>query len=273
MKKLYATIALALMAMTSFAQEQNDTTYVMLDFNQNPWNYPVREVTSGWQPDAKDWDAPGAILDNTDFSWPLSEGSSEKVKVTLYAVDLDEYNKVSVYGQVEINEAEAASFGISAGKINVLYTQPGTTMRFEAPEGYQFGKMVFYNFHSPNFMVGDEYDELFEYEYNNSLFNQKLKVWTPASPKISQYDMNIWEGDERNILFCYPYFNAHFVKIDMRLVPNGSSGISEVTTPRERVNVYSINGVVLRRDRLRRDALNGLRPGLYIVDGRKVVVK
>ena len=158
-------------------------------------------------------------------------------------------------------------------KINVLYTQPGTTMRFEAPEGHWFGKMVFYCFHSPNFMVGDEYEELFEYEYNNTLFNQKLKVWTPASPKISQYDMNIWEGDERNILFCYPYFNAHFVKIDIRLVPIYFYGISEVTPPRERVNVYSLNGVALRRDRLRRDALNGLRPGLYIVDGKKVVVK
>ena len=54
MKKFYATICLAMMAMTSFAQEQNDTTYVMMDFTQNPWNYPVTEVTKGWSPDLKD---------------------------------------------------------------------------------------------------------------------------------------------------------------------------------------------------------------------------
>ena len=82
MRKFYATLCLAMMAMTSFAQEQNDTTYVMMDFNQNPWGYPVTEVTKGWAPDYTDRESPGAILDNKDFSWPVSEGSSKKVKVT-----------------------------------------------------------------------------------------------------------------------------------------------------------------------------------------------
>lgn len=35
----------------------------------------------------------------------------------------------------------------------------------------------------------------------------------------------------------------------------------------------AVGGLFGTSDRLRRDALNGLRPGLYIVDGRKVVVK
>ena len=68
---------MAMIAMTSFAAEQNDTTYVTMDFNLNPWNYPVREITKGWSPDYKDWDAPGAFLSDTDFSWPVSEGSAE----------------------------------------------------------------------------------------------------------------------------------------------------------------------------------------------------
>ena len=143
MKKIYSTLLLALMSLTAFAQEQNDTTYVMLDFTQNPWNYSVREVTTKWYPDYSDVEGVGSILEATDFSWPLAEGSSEKVKVTVYPVDLDEFSKVSVYANYELDAAETAALGIAAGKTNMLYTQPGTTMRFEAPAGYQFGQMLF----------------------------------------------------------------------------------------------------------------------------------
>ena len=263
MKKLYATIAFALMAMTSMAQQQNDTTYVMMDFTQNPWNYPVREVTSGWSPDMKDWDTPGAILQNTDFSWPVSEGSSAKVKITLYSVDLDEYAKVPVFGHVGINDAEAASYGMSVDNINVLFTCQGATMRFEAPEHYKFGKMVFYNFHSPNFLVGDEYDEEYEYEYNSSTFKQKLKVWKPSSSKKNQYDYDIWEGDEKNILFNYPYFNAHFVKIDIRLVPDGNAGISEqIANSASHKNTYFD---------LQGRKVSETKKGIYVTNGKKVI--
>ena len=50
-------------------------------------------------------------------------------------------------------------------------------------------------------------------------------MWTPASSKKNQYDYDMWEGDEKNILFNYIYFNAHFVKIDMRLVPDGTATV------------------------------------------------
>ena len=262
MKKFYATVLMAMMAMMSFAQEQNDTTYVMMDFTQNPWNYPVTEVTSKWYPDYTDWDSPGAILTEKDFSWPISEGSSSKVKVTVYPVDLDEYSKVSVYASYELDEADVAALGINAGKTNMLYTQQGTTMRFEAPAGYKFGKMVFYNYRNANFLVGDEYEEEFEYEYNNSTFKQKLKVWTPASPQKNAYDKDIWQGDDTNVLFNYPYFSAVFVKVDIRLVPNGSANISEIE-----------NGKLSNRkcyDLLGRQ-VSAKEKGIYIVDGRKIV--
>jgi hypothetical protein len=266
MKKIYATICLAMMAMTSFAQEQNDTTYVMMDFTQNPWNYPVTEVTKGWSPDLKDWDTPGAILENKDFSWPISEGSSQKIKVTLYAVDLDESERVSVLGSIEPG-AEAASLGVTTEKMIVLYTVPGTTMRFEAPQGYKFGKMVFYNYRSSNFLVGSEYEEEHEYVYDNTTFTQTLKFWTPESPKISQYDMNIWEGDEKNILFNYPYFSAHFVKIDIRLVSDGTAGITELKgEDRSESQVFSLDGRSISKS-------NTLRKGVYVANGKKYVVK
>ena len=266
MRKFYATLCLAMMAMTSFAQEQNDTTYVMMDFNQNPWGYPVTEVTKGWAPDYTDWDSPGAILDNKDFSWPVSEGSSKKVKVTLYAVDLDEYEKVSVYASYELNDAETAALGIAAGKTNMLYTQPGTTMRFEAPDGYKFGKMVFYNFRNANFLVGDEYEEEFEYVYNNETLKQKLKVWTPDSPKKNQYDYDIWEGDAKNILLNYPYFSAVFVKIDIRLVSDGTAGITELKKDDSEGQAFTLDGRAVSKS-------NTLQKGLYISNGKKYVVK
>jgi hypothetical protein len=264
MKKFYATVCLAMMAMTSFAQEQNDTTYVMMDFTQNPWNYPVTEVTKGWAPDYKDWDSPGAILKETDFSWSVSESSAEKIKVTLYPVDLDEYEKVSVYASYELDAADVAALGINAGKTTMLYTTNGTTMRFEAPNGYKFGKMVFYNYRNANFLVGDEYEEEFEYVYNNDTFKQKLKVWTPDSPKKNAYDYNIWEGDAKNILFNYPYFSAVFVKIDIRLVPDGSAGIKEMKSEDSNEGqVFTLDG----------RAANKSNKGLYISNGKKYIVK
>ena len=266
MRKFYATLCLAMMAMTSFAQEQNDTTYVMMDFTQNPWGYPVTEVTKGWSPDYTDWDSPGAIIKDTDFSWPISEGSAKKIKVTLYAVDLDEYEKVSVYASYELNDAETASLGINTGKTTMLYTTNGTTMRFEAPDGYKFGKMVFYNYRNANFLVGDEYEEEFEYVYNNDTFKQKLKVWTPDSPKKNQYDYDIWEGDAKNILFNYPYFNAVFVKIDVRLVPDGTANITELKKDDSDSQIYTLDGRTVSKS-------NTLSKGVYVVGKTKRLVK
>ena len=269
MKKIYSTLLLACMSLTVFAQEQNDTTYVMLDFNQNIWNHPVGTVTKGWAPDYKDHEAAGAIIGETDFSWPITEGSSEKVKVTLY-IDLDEIqqDKVSFYASYNLDDADVATLFVPTGDTKMLYTQIGTSMRFEAPTGYKFGKMVFYNFRSSNFLVGDDYEEEYPYEYKGETFKQKLKVWTPASPKKNSYGLNIWEGDAKNILFNYPYFSAVFVKVDIRLVPDGTSGIKEVniqTSDIQHQPSYTLDGRTVKRD--------GLQKGIYILDGKKHVVK
>ena len=259
-------MAMGMMAMTAMADEANDTTYVMMDFTQNPWNHGVREVTSKWYPDYTDLDSPGAILSETDFSWPISEGSASKVKVTVYPVDLDEFSKVSVYASYTLDEAEAAGLGgIKAGKTNMLYTQPGTTMRFEAPDGYKFGKIVFYNYRTSNFLVGDEYEEEFEYEYNGSTFPHKLKVWTPTCPKVKEYpeqnlSYTMWEGDAKNILFNYPYFSAVFVKADIRLVPDGNAGVSAALNDKKDTTIYDLQG---------RKVSGNLKKGVYIQEGKK----
>lgn len=266
MKKIYSTLLLACIGLTAFAQEQNDTTYVMLDFNENPWGYSLTTTQKGWGPDYTD--EAGAIFEDKIFTMPIADGSDKLVTVTVYAVDLDEYQKPAVYARVD-NDGEGEAAGYTGEKINVLFTNPGTTMRFKAPSGYKFGKMVFYNFHSPNFMVGDEYEEEYPYELNGSSFTHKLKVWTPASPHKNQYDYQIWEGDESNILFNYPYFTAHFMKIDIRLVEGEASGIKEVSSQTSAIShqpSYTIDGRMVNK-------ADGLRKGIYIVNGTKRVVK
>ena len=269
MKKIYSTLLLACICLTAFAEEKKDTTYVMLNFTDNPWNYAVTEVTEGWQPSFSDIDSPGSLLEETDFSWPIQEGSSNKIKITLYPTDWMETYKAPVLGRVEpTNDAEASSLGITTDKMIVLYTLTGTTLRFQAPTGYEFGKIVFYCFRSPNFMIGDCYEEKFEYQYNGNTFKQPLKVWNPNSPKTNPYNVQTWEGDVTNIHFNYPYYNAHFVKIDMRLVPtNGSAGISNLqATKNESNTMTTLDGRIVNKS-------EGLRKGVYIVDGKKVVVK
>ena len=264
MKKIYSTLLLVCMGLTAFAQEQNDTTYVMFDFNENPWGYPLTTEMKGWGPSYDD--ETGAIFEDKVFTWPIAEGSDKLVTVTVYAVDLDEYNKPAVYASVD-NDGDGQAAGYTGEKINVLFTNQGTTMRFQAPAGYKFGKMVFYNFHTPNFLVGDDYEEEYGYEVNGSVFSHKLKVWTPASPKKNQYGYEIWDGDETNILFNYPYFTAHFMKIDIRLVPDGTSGVETIrhlTSYIRHLTSYSLDGRTLNR--------GGLHKGVYIVNGKKMAM-
>ena len=97
-------------------------------------------------------------------------------------------------------------------------------------------------------------------------FKQKLKVWTPDSPQKNQYDYNIWEGDAKNILFNYPYFSAVFVKIDVRLVPDGSAGITELKKDNSDSQIYTLDGRSANKS-------ESLRKGLYISNGKKYVVK
>ena len=281
MKKIYATLLTVLVALTANAQDADNTVTVKLDFNQNPWNHSVRQYTNreewggtGWNPKgtADYWGYDGSILQDKDFSWPMPEGSgtTEKIKVTLYAVDLDEYNNVSVYGNYSLDAAECASMFIEEGYKNILYTRPGTRMRFEAPEGFKFKKLTFYCYRSSNILTGDgAYDEEYEYEYGKTT----RKYWTPESPKVyeggegaSAFSYSMWEGDEKNVLFNYIYFTATFVYIVIDLVPDGSANITNVKTDaRNAEKVVMLDG--------RATSGKNLHKGVYIVDGKKTIVK
>ena len=195
MKKLYATIAMAMLAMTSMAQEQNDTVYVMFDFNLNPWNYPVTTTIKGWSPDYDD--ETGAIFKDTDFTWPIAEGSDKLITITVYAVDLDEYAKPAVLARFENYDVKCAD-ETTDSVMTMLFTNPGTSMRFRAPEGYKFGKMMFYDYRNSYYTI--ETEEIVKAYRFGSWHDDTHKIWIPTTPKANSYGP-CWEGDETNILF------------------------------------------------------------------------
>jgi hypothetical protein len=218
MRKVYTTIVLAMMAMMAFAQETNDTVYVMFDFNLNPWNHPTSEKSSkGWGPNYDD--ETGAILKETDFTWPLTEGSDKLVTVTIYPIDWDEYDKPAILVKGENYDVQTQDGKDSI--MTVLFTNPGTKMRFKAPEGYKFGKMMFFEYRSTYYVLDTE--ESIEVERLGSMHTDTHKIWIPETPKTNQYGEECWQGDETDILFDCPNFKGNFMKIDMRLVPDGTA--------------------------------------------------
>ena len=263
MKKLYTTIALALMAMTSMAQEQNDTTYVMFDFNQNPWNHPVTTTRGkNYAPDYDD--EKGAIFKETDFTWPIAEGSDKLITVTVYPVDLDEFTKPAVLARLENFDVKCAD-ETTDSVMTMLFTNPGTTMRFRAPEGYKFGKMMFYDYRQSYFLLDTE--EKIQAYRMGSWHEDTHKIWVPTTPKVNQNNLDCWEGDETNILFnSIAYFKGNFMKIDMRLVPDASTGIQEQIANLESANgqLYDLQGCKLTETP---------RKGIFISEGKKKIVK
>lgn len=259
MKKIYTTIAFALMAMTSMAQEASDTTRVMFDFNLNPWKYPVT-TTRGktYTPDYDD--ETGAIFKETDFTWPIAEGSDQLITVTVYPVDLDEFARPAVLARFENFDVKCAD-ETTDSVMTMLFTNPGTTMRFRAPQGYKFAKMLFYDYRSSYFLLDTE-EKVQAYRYG-SWHEDTHKVWIPTTPKVNQNDLDCWEGDETNILFNnVTYFKGIFMKIDMSLVSDGTSAIQETA------NSTSLNSTYFD---LQGRKVSALKKGLYVTNGKKVI--
>mgnify|MGYP007069852877 CR=1 FL=1 len=253
------------MAMTSFAQEKNDTTYVMFDFNLNPWNYPVTTTIKGWEPDYDD--EKGAIFVDKDFTWPLKEGSDKLITLTVYAVDLDEFSKPPVLARFENCDVKTKDEK-SDSVMTMLFMKPGTMVRFKAPEGYKFGKMFFYDYRYSYYTLETE-EKVMAYSFG-SWHEDTHKIWLPSTPKKNQYGENCWEGDETNILFNnISNFKWNSMKIDMRLVPDGTAGIQEIQAK------GSHEGAAVGLDGRAVNTTNpaSLRKGIYVIDGKKYVVK
>jgi hypothetical protein len=84
---------------------------------------------------------------------------------------------------------------------------------------------------------------------------------------VNQNNLDCWEGDETNILFnAAAYFKGNFMKIDMRLVSDGTVGITELKSEgRSEGEVFTLDGRTANKSTLQK--------GLYIANGKKYVVK
>ena len=262
MKKFYTTLLLVLVAITASAQEVNDTTYVMFDFNQNPWNHPTTGLGEKWYPDYDD--PTGFIKNETTFDWAISEGSDKKVLVIVTPpadYDPEEGTKTALmFHGPNYNED-------NKGNVieTMLWMNPSSTIRFKSPQGYKFGKMLFYDYRNNLFTIDTE--EIVKAYREGSWHDDNLKIWKPTTPKKNKDNLECWQGDETNILFDYHDMKAVFRKVDIRLVPDGSSGISNLqATKKESNTMTTLDGRTVNKS-------EGLRKGVYIVDGKKVVVK
>ena len=56
-------------------------------------------------------------------------------------------------------------------------------------------------------------------------------------------------------------------------VPTGIKNISSVGNASDRVNVYTVSGVCVKQNVSVSEAIQGLAKGVYVVGGKKVIVK
>jgi hypothetical protein len=253
MKKLFTTVLMACAAMIASAQE----VHLTFDFTQNPWNYPTTGIAEkGWQPDYDD--ETGFIMDESKtFDWTI-DGTDQKVEIVVIPKDY--------YDPEENVRPPLLYYGPNYDKDNLgnistalLWTNPGTKVRFKAPEGWEFSKMIFWFYRNTYFVIDTE--EEIEEEREGTVFKEKHKVWIPTTPKVNQNELECWQGTNSDILFDYINMKAVYEKIEMMLMPTTITGIKEIKAPAVAEQTVMLDG--------RRTSV--LRKGIYVSNGRKIV--
>lgn len=244
------------------ASAQNDSIQVKMDFNENPWNIPT---CSYFVKDngKKSWSYPSyepaaSRLDKTTvFDVAVGDG---KLTMTVTPSDLDEtdYDNAMVRDE-DYDSAESV--------INTyLYMFIGSTMTFQAPEGYRMAKVKFNTYRTWS---------------SGGLSNNDL-TWGPDTAKIyihyddkgeEMYRTNSWSGDAKCWSTPACTGGTRLRSIDFWILPDGESGIASVATEPKSVSVVSVNGAVMNVPAKRSDAVADLPKGVYIIDGRKHVVQ
>src|SRR5574344_54782 len=124
---------------------------------------------------------------------------------------------------------------------------------------------------------------------NGSAINAKISDQWSSGAKWSffmpWYDYNYNSGgnsthefagsDWWNDAFSQPYVmtrdDMKALRVTTFNIPDGITNINKVESDKD--DVYSVTGMLIRKGVTRADALNGLSKGIYIVNGRKVLVK
>ena len=254
MKKIYTTILLAFVAVCMYAQSP-DATYVRMSFNDNPWNLPVSAI-QGW---SKYADENGILPETHTF---IIKVNDEDLKMILTPSNymLDEYENCMVRG-------DAVGEGNDGVIKTMLFTRTGSTMTFVAPPSMWMEKVAFKTYR--RWSSGGLYSS--EKETNG------LHVWGKDSVKVRYYmesgvekSYPCWDGDsvQWSLPECSSQTYLHW--IDFWLLPRETAGITNLrTTDAKNGNILTLDGILVRRN----GKLEGLRKGVYIKDGKKIVVK
>lgn len=270
MKKFYTTMLLVFMAMTASAQNESDATYVRFDFNLNPWNLPV-SIPNRYKVDAQgnweetwgvNWslvdDETGCFAETHTFDWEVSEGEVIQLVLTPANYKLSDYDNAMV---------KTRNIDLTGEPIEtMLWTRKGSTMTFKAPKSMWFFKMAFDRYR--NWASGSLYSSD---ETNHQVIwgKDSLQVKTSTAGGTVT-NLECWSGD--SVQWSLPECTGStFLRyIDIWLLPRNTAGITNVRISDAKAgDVLTIDGVLVRRN----GKLEGLRKGVYIVDGKKVVVK
>lgn len=257
------TLLIALCSMVTLgASAQNDSVHVTMDFNENPWNIPT---CSYFVKDngKKSWSYPSynpesSRLDKTTVFDIATCGGKLTLTVTPSDLDETDYDNAMVRDEdYDSTESLISTY---------LYMFTGSTMTFQAPEGYRMAKVKFNTYRS---------------WASGGLSNNDL-TWGPDTAKIfihyddkgeETYRVNSWNGDEKCWSTPACTGGTRLRNINFWLLPAGESGITSFATEPKAVSVVSVNGTVMNGGAKGSDAVANLPKGVYIIEGRKHVVQ
>lgn len=256
------TFFAAFCAMTALtASAQNDSLYVRMDFNANPWGYTVA-IPVGTSYSKVDLDnSPAASLLSKEADFTAKAGDAT-ITMTVTPTDLDEtdYDNCLFYTY----DYDADMSGET--RMNVLRMAIGSTMKFKVSEGYRMAKAKFNSFRV----------------WASGSLSSLDMTWGPDSVHVYQnkdnkgevvWENDVWYGDAYNWSTPACTGTTMLRYIDFWVLPDGETAIKNVATEQKTVNVVSADGALVRSAAKGNNAVANLPKGVYIVDGKKFVVK
>lgn len=258
------TLFSVLCAMTALtASAQNDSIKVSFDFDENPWNmstcsYFVKDNgKKSWS--YPSYDPASSRLDKVTTFEIATCG--DKLTMTVTPSDLDEtdYDNALVRDE-DYNAAETVI-------CTYLYMFTGSKMTFTAPKDFRMAKVKFNTYRS----------------WASGGLSANDLTWGPDTAKIhiqyndkgeETYRVNSWDGDAKCWSTPACTGATRLYSVDVWLLPEGTSGVASLlATEQKTVNVVSIGGTLIRSAANRNSAVANLPKGVYIVEGKKFVVK
>ena len=258
MKKLYATLLMAFVAVTASAQQANDSLYVRIDFNENIWNLPVSIPNRDMPGGSGNWatvdDETGCFADTHTFDVEVAEGQVIQLELTPSNWKLTDYMNAMVYTH-DLNTTDEPL-------ITMLWMRRGSQLTFKAPADYWFAKVAFDNYRnwaSGSLYSGDDTDGQHVWGKDSV----KTRIWEATGDVLP-----CWEGDSIEWSLPECTGNTYLRYIDVWLLPRKASepvvdGITERTATLPRTEtLFDLQGRRLKA---------APRRGIYVKDKRKIV--